>query len=271
MADDDAFLLAAAELLEQQHQQRNATQNAAHIPRPSQPSNFSSAKQLSPSVLKRIEANRAAALSRLQKASAAALNSSNRTNPSIPPPRASSPSASEAESLSSQASITSYFKPDASNSCSVPREGEGRRRRQRPLSDINNVLSPPSSPVSSQRSVCSDAAVARSFKPFAPSASSQSHSRPLPCAACAVVISSSSSSSSSSGCSRGCVLEYPQHLPVRQYQLDLVQVKPVLLVVGGLQFEFCTVTLDSCWQRCVTHNTLIVLPTGLGKTFIAGL
>ena len=86
MADDDAFLLAAAELLEQQHQQRNATQNAAHIPRQSQPLNVSSTKQLSPSVLKRIEANRAAALARLQKASAAALNSNIRTNPSIPPP-----------------------------------------------------------------------------------------------------------------------------------------------------------------------------------------
>jgi hypothetical protein len=235
---DDDFYINAAHQLEQLHNSKSVQQQPLFEPtRPSQapqPAACSSTKLLPPEILKRIEDNRAAALTRLQQAAAAALLA-HRPAPSVAPLRSSD--TSDAESCSSQASIKSYFKPDSSNSCSVPREERAvaGRRRQRPLCDVN-ALAQPLSPRSSQQSASNAAAC--NFKPFAPSSSSQSQSRPLPCAACGTICSGGS-------CKNGCALEYPLHPPLREYQYDLV-------------------------RRCVARNSLVILPTGLGKTFVAG-
>ncbi len=234
---DDDFFINAAHQLEQLHQKNTAQQQplpaSPQSSQAPQPASCSSTKQLPPEILKRIEANRAAALARLQQAAAAALPA-HRTAPSVAPVRSSD--SSDAESCSSQASIKSYFKPDSCNSNSVPREegAAAERRRQRPLCDVNALAQPPSSCSSQQ---CASTAAACSFKPFAPSSSSQSQGRPLPCAACGTLCGGS--------CKNGCVLQYPVHPPLREYQYDLV-------------------------RRCVARNTLVILPTGLGKTFIAG-
>lgn len=237
--DDDFFINAALEL-EQLHQKNTAQQQPVLAPPQSsqapQPPSCSSTKQLPPEILKRIEANRAAALARLQQAAAAALPA-HRLARSVAPVRPSD--SSDAESCSSQASIKSYFKPDScNNSHSVPREegAAAERRRQRPLCDVNALAQPPSS-CPSQQSASNAAAC--SFKPFATSSSSQSQARPLPCAACGTMCSGGG------GCKNGCVLVYPLQPPLREYQYDLV-------------------------RRCVARNTLVILPTGLGKTFVAG-
>lgn len=243
MNEYDSFLFDAAEKLEREHLLRTASQQQPSAPPPPCPAHkslhSSSAKQLPPDVLKRIEANRSAAMARLKHAGAAAL-ATQRPEPAAAPSRISSDSASEAESCSSQSSIKSYFKPDGSKQCSAQHQrAEGSvRLRHRPLADVNGMSHPPPH-ASSQDSACSHAAApaACNFKPFAADLSSQSQSRPLPCAAC-------SASCPRDGCS-SCVLQYPRHPPLRDYQFDLV-------------------------RRSVTCNTLVVLPTGLGKTFIAG-
>ncbi len=256
LTEDDLFLFNEAEKLEQEYLRRKQEQQTVRpckselqaVSAPDPPvfmphsSKSASAPQLPPEILKRIEANRAAAQARLHQAAAKAL-SAHIPLPSTVAPHAVYGSESDAESCSSQASITSYFKPDTCSSCSQPRDataGSCSRRRQRPLSDVN-ALSQPSAAVSSQQSICSmpDAKSSRSFQPFAPSSASQSLSRRLPCAACGA------SCGDNVGCSSGCVLEYPEHPPLRQYQLQLV-------------------------RGCITRNTLVILPTGLGKTFIAG-
>lgn len=238
MNDYDLFLFEAAEKLEREHLLRTASLKQPSAPPPSCPPH-KSAKQLPPDVLKRIEANRAAAMARLKHAGAAAL-AAQRPAPAAAPSRIASDSASEAESCSSQSSIKSYFKPDGSKRCSAQHQGDegGVRHRHRPLADANATSHPPPHS-SSQDAACSHAAApaACNFKPFAAHPSSQSQSRPLLCAAC-------SAPCPRDGCS-SCVLQYPLSPPLRDYQFDLV-------------------------QRSITRNTLVVLPTGLGKTFIAG-
>jgi hypothetical protein len=246
MTDDDEFFLKAAEQLEQQHQLLIAAKLHSHSsPLPLVPNavrqseSKSTAKQLlAPEVIQRIEANRAAALARLKLASTTALNTHNPTLSAVPS-HAGSDSASEAECCSSQSSITSYFKPSNSNSCSNPRKREkesGDHLKQHCFLD-ENALPPACSPVSSQNSIASS--TSRKFQPFTTLPSSQSHSKPLPCAACGFVCSSDS-------CSRGCILVYPCQPQIRGYQLDIA-------------------------RRCVVRNTLVVLPTGLGKTLIAAV
>jgi hypothetical protein len=252
LTEDDLFFFNAAEKLEQEYQRRKQDQ----LPVPPKPemqpvfasapqrsttesANRSSAQQLPPEIVKRIEANRAAAQARLHQAASNALLAHDPLPSCTVAPRAASGSESDAESCSSQASITSYFKPNPCSSCSQPCDtaaGSCGRRRQQPLSEVNG-LPPPSSPVSSQQSICSISAAnsSRSFQPFALSSESQSQSRRLLCAACGELCCGSS----------GCVLQYPEHPPLREYQRQLV-----------------------C--GCITRNTLIILPTGLGKTFIAG-
>jgi hypothetical protein len=242
LTDDDMFFFNEAAKLEQEYLRLKQEQQLAPPGKSElQPvsdsassrsfphsTNSSSAPQLPPEILKRIEANRAAAQARLHQAAAKALSAQHHL-PCTAAPWTASGCESDASSCSSQASITSYFKPDP---CSA--SSQHSCWRSRPLSEVNAVL-PPSSPVSSQRSVCAISAPIHSqiFQPFAPSAASQSQSRCRPCAACGAM------------CSGSCVLQYPEHPPLRDYQLQLA-------------------------RACVTRNTLVILPTGLGKTFIAG-